>query len=325
MKQIKIEEVSSGSADLMVVNTARISFDKWKDALDDTDIGLMGYLASEHHITPYRHPRLALRVYTAFAKKLLPYSIDPFLRAGLVVHDCHDGTTIIKQSIFGWYQLLQRANDRYYMEGGGIEYHLHNFAPHAYTALAGRASQELIPCVWVAPVTDKDLMVTGNPWLLDVTVRIQVPIWLARQLVKHQVGFTWSEVSRRYVSTPPEYFDQELRMRPEDGIKQGSGANAPTELVPRSVIDGYEYSHQDVVELLKDWYEDSIGSGIAPETIRGYMPQNMMTTIIWTGHLPSFKHMVDLRIESHAQKEAQNFAQKFDALMQNHKYQKYWK
>ena len=33
--------------------------------------------------------------------------------------------------------------------------------------------------------------------------RIKAPVFVARQLVKHQVGLSWNEVSRRYVDFPP--------------------------------------------------------------------------------------------------------------------------
>ena len=36
--------------------------------------------------------------------------------------------------------------------------------------------------------------------------RIKAPIFVARQLVKHQVGLVWNEVSRRYVDFPPELY-----------------------------------------------------------------------------------------------------------------------
>ena len=35
---------------------------------------------------------------------------------------------------------------------------------------------------------------------------IKVPIFVARQLVKHQVGLVWNEVSRRYVDDEPEFY-----------------------------------------------------------------------------------------------------------------------
>ena len=56
----------------------------------------------------------------------------------------------------------------------------------------------------------------------SITLRIKAPIFVARQLVKHQVGFVWNEVSRRYVDDEPEYwFPKEWRGRPEN-MKQGS-------------------------------------------------------------------------------------------------------
>ena len=36
--------------------------------------------------------------------------------------------------------------------------------------------------------------------------RIKAPVFVARQLVKHQVGLVWNEVSRRYVDDEPEFY-----------------------------------------------------------------------------------------------------------------------
>ena len=35
---------------------------------------------------------------------------------------------------------------------------------------------------------------------------VKAPIFVARQLVKHQVGMSWNEVSRRYVDDEPEFW-----------------------------------------------------------------------------------------------------------------------
>src|SRR5690606_26868498 len=53
------------------------------------------------------------------------------------------------------------------------------------------------------------------------TVRVKAPIFVARQLVKHEY-MPWNEVSRRYVDEDPEfYLPKEWRGRAEDK-KQGS-------------------------------------------------------------------------------------------------------
>ena len=58
-------------------------------------------------------------------------------------------------------------------------------------------------------MTDKDeklikYLVAHDHWSpfahATIQFRIQAPIYVARQLVKHQVGLSWNEVSRRYVS-----------------------------------------------------------------------------------------------------------------------------
>ena len=40
----------------------------------------------------------------------------------------------------------------------------------------------------------------------SLSFRIKAPVFVARQLVKHQVGLSWNEVSRRYVSDKPEFY-----------------------------------------------------------------------------------------------------------------------
>ena len=58
--------------------------------------------------------------------------------------------------------------------------------------------------------------------------RIKAPIFVARQLVKHQVGLVWNEVSRRYVDFPPELYKPETwRGRPKNS-KQGSDGESRT-------------------------------------------------------------------------------------------------
>ena len=50
---------------------------------------------------------------------------------------------------------------------------------------------------------EKHLLPFRHP---SATLRIYAPIFVFRQLGKHQVGFSWSEVSRRYISSQPEFW-----------------------------------------------------------------------------------------------------------------------
>ena len=95
--------------------------------------------------------------------------------------------------------------------------------------------------------------------------RIKAPIFVARQLVKHQVGLVWNEVSRRYVDDEPEFFiPDQWRSRPENS-KQGSGEEI--------II----YNIESTMQFVKQTYQNLLKANVAPEMARMVLPQNMYT------------------------------------------------
>ena len=141
---------------------------------------------------------------------------------------------------------------------------------------------------------------------VNATFVIKAPIFIARQLGKHQVGLVWNEVSRRYVDDEPEFFfPEEWRGRPDGSIKQGSG----------EAIQKYGYP-EGLISAVLSFYQRSIEHGIAPEQARMILPQNMMTEWWWTGSLAAFARVFKLRLDPHTQKETQEVAQAmYDALL----------
>lgn len=136
----------------------------------------------------------------------------------------------------------------------------------------------------------------------QITLRETVPIFVARQRFKHVVGFTYNEVSRRYVDEPPEFFHPEIwRQRPDKSIKQGSGNAHPD-------TAGWSALYKRAMESARDLYTLMIRDGIAPEQARMVLPQSMLTSYYVTGSLAAFARMYSLRYESHAQKEIQDLA-----------------
>ena len=144
----------------------------------------------------------------------------------------------------------------------------------------------------------------------SIQIRCKAPIFLARQLMKHQVGLSWNEISRRYVDSDIEFFEpEEWRSRPKDGIKQGSG-----DVSPDSQALMFHYK-QLIKECLK--YTDQFKkSDIAPEMIRMMYPQSMLTDWVWTGSLQAFYHVYRLRSGEGSQKEAQVFAKKLEEVIE---------
>jgi len=120
---------------------------------------------------------------------------------------------------------------------------------------------------------------------------IKAPIFVARQLVKHQVGLVWNEVSRRYVDSKPEFYVPFIWRGAPENKKQGS---SQTE---------HEYDITPLVNEARNTYEKMIEEGIAPEMARMILPQNMMTEWYWTGSLMAFARVCNLRNKSDSQEE----------------------
>lgn len=149
-----------------------------------------------------------------------------------------------------------------------------------------------------------------------ISVRCKVPIFIARQLGKHQVGLTWSEESRRYIDSEPEFFWPDKWRKRADNIKQGSTDEEVTELSNWDAfgtsVDG---AAKDVVSAVKNLYEEMLTSGVAPELARMILPQNMYINWVWTGSLLAFYQLYKLRTEHGAQMEAQHFANQLEAVV----------
>lgn len=134
-----------------------------------------------------------------------------------------------------------------------------------------------------------------------VQFRIKAPVFVARQLVKHQVGLTWNEVSRRYVDDEPEFYTPESwRGKPENS-KQGSTGEAKSQYFPDLYL-------KDVVELASENYRKMIMQGVAPEMARMILPQNMYTEWYWSGSLMAFARVCQQRLDPHTQAETQQVA-----------------
>ena len=120
---------------------------------------------------------------------------------------------------------------------------------------------------------------------------IKAPIFVARQLVKHQVGLIWNEVSRRYVDSEPEFYIPFIwRSRPENK-KQGSGDKE------------IEFDITEITQACKVVYKQMLEEDISPEMARMVLPQNMMTEWYWSGSLMAFARVCNLRNKEDAQHE----------------------
>ena len=59
---MKVELIDTMGDDLMVVNAARVSYAKHHVAFEDSDAGLLRYLARNGHWSPFSHPQASFRI-----------------------------------------------------------------------------------------------------------------------------------------------------------------------------------------------------------------------------------------------------------------------
>lgn len=145
----------------------------------------------------------------------------------------------------------------------------------------------------------------------SITLRIKAPIFVARQLVKHQVGGVWNEVSRRYVDSEPEfYFPDVWRGKPVNA-KQGSSDVMIPDFIIERALEWYSYTGTEylITECCLKSYLELIESGVCPEQARMILPQNTMTEWWWTGSLMFFARVCKQRLDPHSQKETRDVAE----------------
>lgn len=148
----------------------------------------------------------------------------------------------------------------------------------------------------------------------SLTFRFHVPIFVARQLMRHNVGIVWNEESRRYVDTPPTfYMPSEWRGRPVGGIKQGSSGR----ISGREEEYAFEYYLEAKAEALHS-YKELLKLGVAPEQARMVLPLCTMTQIVATMSLSAAHRICRLRLDSHAQSEIRDVAVQISSICQRY-------
>lgn len=141
-----------------------------------------------------------------------------------------------------------------------------------------------------------------------LTFRVTAPVFVARQLMRSQIGLSLSEISRRYVDTPPSYWSPASWRTRAGNIKQGSGGDLPHwKQIISSLLYRFAVKSQDWV------YHALLKLQVCPEQARAVLPVAMMTTWIWTGSLSAFARVCALRLDAHAQQECREVALLIDA------------
>lgn len=152
--------------------------------------------------------------------------------------------------------------------------------------------------------------------------RITCPIYVERQLRKHEIGLelglppepnsSINSISGRYVDFSDSYTTIKRWRKQSKSSKQGSEGDLD--------INGQiicKLIESKVLEVCKLAYENLIEQGVSKEQARTILPLNLNTTFIWTGSFLSFIHLFNLRLKPDAQQETRELVSEILETVQN--------
>lgn len=150
--------------------------------------------------------------------------------------------------------------------------------------------------------------------------RITCPIYVERQLRKHEIGFelgltpepnsSINSISGRYVDFSDSYTKINTWRKQSKSSKQGSDG----------VVDNQERCkeiEENVIEYCKLAYDELLELSVSKEQARTILPLNLNTTFIWTGSFLSFIHLFNLRLKNDAQEETRNLVNEIFNCVKN--------
>ena len=147
------------------------------------------------------------------------------------------------------------------------------------------------------------------------TLRLKVPIFIARQIQRHRT-FSYNEVSRRYVDSAPEFFWPDKWRKRADNVKQGSSDDEVTSLGLQGFREVTPQEAADkLVEHAMTLYNTMLEEKVAPELARMILPQNMYTEFYMTSNLRAWSHFLKLRLDRHAQYEVRVVAEQVKDIL----------
>ena len=119
----------------------------------------------------------------------------------------------------------------------------------------------------------------------QITLRIQAPFFVRNQLLRHNVGLTVNELSRRYTSADITY------------------------TLPVNLDEDIEIAMVNHFNHCFDMYNELIQGGIKREQARAILPQFTDTIWLWTGSLYAFYNVVRQRTGEDVQPDCAIVAQ----------------
>lgn len=140
-----------------------------------------------------------------------------------------------------------------------------------------------------------------------VKFHFEAPIFVARQLAKHQIGFSWNEVSGRYVELEGHWKPDKWR-KAASNVKQGSSEEVLVGCSAARVEEAFDVA----CEWTRVAYAIMSQEGVCREQARSVLPLATLTEWHWTGSLLGWARVWHLRTKKDAQQETRELVQQID-------------
>lgn len=148
--------------------------------------------------------------------------------------------------------------------------------------------------------------------MIECWFEMKMPIFVARQFVRHRT-VSINEVSGRYITLPEEWYIPEVV-----GGKALSAKQGQEDTLHPEVQDAFKKLLNRRCQESYDDYVRMITRDVAPEHARMFLHLNHYTHWLWKQDLHNMMHFLRLRDHSHAQIEAQAYAQAVDKLLRQY-------
>ena len=141
---------------------------------------------------------------------------------------------------------------------------------------------------------------------VTATFRVEVPLFIARQMMRHRT-FSYNEISGRYSKLEPKFWLPDV-MRPL--LNKGSGAYPDLQFHENHsfIMDNTGHVFETVSRRALNMYHELLEDGVATEVARAVLPQNMYTSFYMSGNLKNYLDFIDKRIVQNAQEEVRDVA-----------------
>lgn len=158
-------------------------------------------------------------------------------------------------------------------------------------------------------IKDEDRKLIEKACFHTITFKMEMPIFVKNQLIRHSQDISFNEISGRYVDfgkqNLPIYCPDNWREQSKDK-KQGS-------------VEGSSVNFSKFLQALKyirKLYEKALGMGVCYEQARSVLPLAQQTALVITGNLWALSRMLSLRLETDTQLETRKVAESIKDIIE---------